>query len=134
MQRIPPKVDELEDTKRALRRVEHKLMIAQTTIALRNAKISSLEDRSPKVDKATQTNEPALKTDKVAEACEELVPVESTMQCPITLEDFVEPVATPCGHIFSKEALVAWLRTSSVCPKCNGHLGSDPKLLRVFLQ
>jgi len=50
----------------------------------------------------------------------------SEIQCPITLGQCITPCITPCGHIFSEEAIMAHmistggpeLRVSSACPVC----------------
>jgi len=40
--------------------------------------------------------------------------------CPITMESIKKATATVtvCGHIFQKEAIVEWLKTSDTCPEC----------------
>ncbi len=45
----------------------------------------------------------------------------SYLICPITLEYFVDPITTPCGHSFTRLALITALENSceKKCPLCN---------------
>ncbi|KAI7239483.1 hypothetical protein KC330_g1853 [Hortaea werneckii] len=38
--------------------------------------------------------------------------------CPICYQTFTEPVKTPCGHIYCRECLEAWLERTNNCPTC----------------
>ncbi|KAI7466229.1 hypothetical protein KC351_g14609 [Hortaea werneckii] len=38
--------------------------------------------------------------------------------CPICYQDFTDPAKTPCGHIYCRECLEAWLKQTTNCPTC----------------
>ena len=46
------------------------------------------------------------------------MPVEllSLIHCPITLEPIREPVITPQGIVFEKQALIEWVKKTGTCP------------------
>jgi hypothetical protein len=45
------------------------------------------------------------------------IPVDD-FRCPITLELPIDPVETPCGHLFERSALVRVLNDRPLCPVC----------------
>jgi hypothetical protein len=46
------------------------------------------------------------------------VPIEllTLIHCPITLEPIKEPVITPQGIVYEKEALLLWIKQNGTCP------------------
>ncbi|KAI6879877.1 hypothetical protein KC360_g4313 [Hortaea werneckii] len=38
--------------------------------------------------------------------------------CPICYQDFTDPAKTPCGHVYCRECLEAWLKSTTNCPTC----------------
>lgn len=44
--------------------------------------------------------------------------LDGTMMCPITLQVLHNPVDTPCGHTFSRQALESALAVQQRCPTC----------------
>jgi ankyrin repeat protein/Mg-chelatase subunit ChlD len=49
---------------------------------------------------------------------------DDMLRCPITLDYFVDPVTTPCGHTFSREAIGSFLMANdeAMCPSCRNPL------------
>jgi hypothetical protein len=59
------------------------------------------------------------------------------VECPLLLTCMYEPVKTPGGHSFSREAITAWLETNSSCPLTRkslfvGDLVRDDDLERII--
>eukprot|EP01102_Stenamoeba_stenopodia_P007063 TRINITY_DN1974_c0_g1_i4.p1 TRINITY_DN1974_c0_g1~~TRINITY_DN1974_c0_g1_i4.p1 ORF type:complete len:201 (-),score=10.08 TRINITY_DN1974_c0_g1_i4:362-964(-) len=42
--------------------------------------------------------------------------ISKSLRCSICLEPFFEPIRTPCGHVFCKECLQAWVQKKPSCP------------------
>ncbi|KAI7202342.1 hypothetical protein KC343_g10224 [Hortaea werneckii] len=42
--------------------------------------------------------------------------------CPICYQVFTDPAKTPCGHIYCRECLEAWLEGTNNCPTCRSLL------------
>lgn len=51
------------------------------------------------------------------------------MHCPITLEPIKEPVITPQGIVFEKEALLQWIRQTGTCPLTRAPLDEEEVML-----
>jgi hypothetical protein len=46
---------------------------------------------------------------------------ENNKECPITMEPFCDDsviIISICGHIFSSESIICWLRSNKSCPIC----------------
>ena len=44
-------------------------------------------------------------------------------KCPICLHDFIDPVKTPCGHVFCTACIVSSLKHKETCPVCRASVG-----------
>ena len=61
-----------------------------------------------------------------------------TNKCPTCFEPLISDsknyiVSTPCGHLFHRNCVQAWLDTGNqTCPQCRGIISKD-KLLRIYL-
>lgn len=42
--------------------------------------------------------------------------IPKSLRCSICLEPFFQPIRTPCGHVFCKECLDAWVQKKPSCP------------------
>jgi len=47
------------------------------------------------------------------------------LSCPLTLDMFVDPVTTPYGHTFEREAIVEWIQETNQCPLTRQPLSVD---------
>ncbi|KAM0879425.1 hypothetical protein ACQ4PT_034238 [Festuca glaucescens] len=65
-------------------------------------------------------------------AVEASAPGERQLECPICLEAFVHGAACgevpACRHLFHRECIASWMRSSSTCPVCRADIvpGSAP--------
>ncbi|RMY76516.1 hypothetical protein D0862_13730 [Hortaea werneckii] len=48
--------------------------------------------------------------------------------CPICYQTFEDPAKTPCGHIYCRECLGAWLERTYNCPTCRTTLIAQPRV------
>lgn len=55
-----------------------------------------------------------------------------TESCPITNCEILDPVSTPCGHVFEKEAIINWLTQHDICPICKKEFSTDIKIDNVM--
>lgn len=51
--------------------------------------------------------------------------MDELLTCPITQELFIEPVVTPYGHTFEKNAIILWLNSNNTCPLTKKSLLKD---------
>mmetsp|Transcript_9107 Transcript_9107/g.13772 ORF Transcript_9107/g.13772 Transcript_9107/m.13772 type:complete len:309 (+) Transcript_9107:36-962(+) len=51
----------------------------------------------------------------------------ATVECPLSFQILTNPRIAPCGHIFSNDAILAWLRNGSTnfCPLCSKYLSES---------
>jgi len=81
------------------------------------------------------TTPPCLKpAEGISAACSSSVADEKTekirlyqsdesIMCPILARPMYDAaVAVPCGHSFSEEGILEWMRRSPMCPSCRGHV------------
>ena len=55
-------------------------------------------------------------------------------ECNICLDSAMEPVVTPCGHLYCWKCIYEWLqqpRETLVCPVCKSGISKD-KLIPIF--
>lgn len=58
---------------------------------------------------------------------QETPPLDKLLQCSICMEQFWDPVTTPCGHSFCKTCLdLSFQSNGSVCPLCKQQLMNTP--------
>ena len=72
--------------------------------------------RSKTSKEALQCDPPSKRTRNIDEA------LHSLCCCPITQTWMSQPVITPCGHTFDREAIVTWLAGHHTCPTCRARL------------
>lgn len=58
---------------------------------------------------------------------------EKDLICPITMELFVDPVATPCGHTIERSEILRHFQTKKDCPICRKEIKDDKVLNPVLL-
>lgn len=54
------------------------------------------------------------------------------LSCPICISQLTAPVSTMCGHVFCKECLAQWLKTTKKCPVCKAG-GAKLKTHPIFI-
>lgn len=45
--------------------------------------------------------------------------------CSICIEQFEQPMVTPCGHQFCKECILGWLSSKNTCPMCRKNITTN---------
>lgn len=83
----------------------------------------------------TSTPEIVALVEEVSETFQRMVAIHERIRevsrrtaeaaCPVCLEKFRDPEATPCGHVFCRECLAKWLKTHSACPSCRRDVQQD---------
>uniref|UniRef100_A0A0E0FXN8 RING-type domain-containing protein n=2 Tax=Oryza TaxID=4527 RepID=A0A0E0FXN8_ORYNI len=63
---------------------------------------------------------------------EKAVPKEPTFNCPVCMNELVEPSSTICGHIFCKQCIKASIQAQKKCPTCRRKLTMN-NFHRVYL-
>jgi E3 ubiquitin-protein ligase RNF5 len=73
----------------------------------------------------SDTPEKDAATPEKGPAADPTGPGNDKWTCPICFDRLTEPVVTSCGHIFCWPCISEWLRRSSACPTCSGHVDAD---------
>uniref|UniRef100_A0A0E0JSV0 RING-type domain-containing protein n=1 Tax=Oryza punctata TaxID=4537 RepID=A0A0E0JSV0_ORYPU len=63
---------------------------------------------------------------------EKAVPKEPTFNCPVCMNELVEPSSTICGHIFCRQCIKASIQAQKKCPTCRRKLTMN-NFHRVYL-
>ncbi|KAF9114333.1 hypothetical protein BGX27_011153 [Mortierella sp. AM989] len=92
------------------------------------------ESTSRMTRNASQSNDHNLKDKEVhkeqlydARSLQYVEPTQSSLQCSVCCEYFIEPVSAPCGHTFCRACIVQALEVNSGCPLCRTTI--DPTAL-----
>jgi chromosome segregation ATPase len=82
---------------------------------------SQLETVVAQDRRATASSQEESNADKQTTKEKRLIEeIEKCLQCPLTLELFVNPNTTDLGHTFEEKAILTWLQNHDTCPLTRG--------------